>query len=59
MFTPVSALTTAEPPRSSIAVTIMFVKKQKARKTICAGVPQLMQKNSKLSVNFRGNKRAY
>lgn len=41
MFTPVSAFTTADPPRSNIAVTIIFVKKQKARKTMCATVPQL------------------
>lgn len=45
MFTPVSAFTTAEPPRSSMAVTIIFVKKQKARKTMCAAVPQLRKKN--------------
>lgn len=41
MFTPVSAFTTADPPRSNIAVTIILVKKQKARKTMCAAVPQL------------------
>lgn len=33
MLTPVNAFTTAEPPRRSMAVTIMFVKKQKPRKT--------------------------
>lgn len=41
MFTPVSAFTTAEPPRSSMAVTMIFVKKQKARNTMCAAVPHL------------------
>ena len=41
MFTPVSAFTTVDPPRSNMAVTIIFVKRQKARKTMCAAVPQL------------------
>ena len=41
MFTPVSAFTTAEPPRSNIAVTMIFVIRQKARKTICAAFPHL------------------
>lgn len=45
MFTPVSAFTTAEPPRSSMAVTIIFVIKQKVRKTTCAAVPQLTKNN--------------
>lgn len=49
MFTPVSALTTAEPPRSNMAVTRMFVMKQKTRKTICAGVPQLIDTTQKHS----------
>ncbi len=37
---PVMALTTAAPPRISIAVTIKFVRMQKNKNTKCAAVPQ-------------------
>jgi hypothetical protein len=38
---PVRAFTTAEPPSKSMAVTIMFVKKQKHKNTMCAWNPHL------------------
>ena len=40
MFMPVSALTTAAPPSSSIDVTRMLVRMQKKKKVRCAALPQ-------------------
>lgn len=40
VFMPVRAVMTAAPPRISIALTMMLVRKQKKKKTRCAAFPQ-------------------